>query len=130
MCSHRAEHGIIRGMIDFRIGEFLDDRLCLIWLERHQQADGFICPRCGGTERRLFRAQGQFPAYRCRACEGSYMRLTGTVLAKTWPRPATLVLRLRGIAIEGRPVWEESKSNSGARTLSTPSTIARMVRQG
>jgi hypothetical protein len=26
--------------------------------------------QCGHAERRLFRAQGHFPAYRCRACEG------------------------------------------------------------
>jgi transposase-like protein len=89
-------------MIDFPIGELLDDSLCLIWLERHLHADGFTCPRCGGVERRLFRAQGQFPAYRCRACEGYDTLLTGTVFAKTRQRPATLVLLLRGIA-KGEP---------------------------
>jgi hypothetical protein len=72
-------------MIDFPIGELLDDSICLIWLERH-----------------LFRAQGQFPAYRCRACDGYYTLLTGTVVANTRQRPATLVLRLRGIA-KGEP---------------------------
>ena len=84
-------------MTDFPIGELLDDRICLIWLERHLYADGFKCPRCGCTERRLFRGQGPFPASRCRACDGYYTLLTGTVFAKTRQRPATLVL-LRGIA--------------------------------
>ena len=36
--------------------------------------------------------------YRCRACNGYYTLLTGTVFAKTRQRPATLVLLLRGIA--------------------------------
>ena len=38
------------------------------------------------------------PAYRCRACEGYYTLLTGTVFEKTRQRPATLVLLLRGMA--------------------------------
>ena len=88
-------------MIDFPIGELLDDRICLIWLERHLHADGFKCPRCGCTERRLFRGQGPFPASRCRACDGYYTLLTGTVFAKSRQRPATLVL-LREIA-KGKP---------------------------
>jgi hypothetical protein len=72
-------------MIDFPIGELLDDSICLIWLER-----------------RLFREQGYFPAYRCKACDGYYTLLTGTVFEKTRQRPATLVLLLRGIA-KGEP---------------------------
>jgi transposase-like protein len=89
-------------MIDVPIGELLADSLCLIWLERYLHTDGFTCPRCGSAERRLFRAQGQFPAYRCRACDGYYTLLTGTVFAKTRQRPATLVLLLRGMA-KGEP---------------------------
>lgn len=89
-------------MIDFPIGELLDESICLIWLERYLHAEGFACPRCSCTERRLFRAQGHFPAYRCRACDGYYTLLTGTVFAKTRQRPATLVLLLRGIA-KGEP---------------------------
>jgi transposase-like protein len=85
-------------MIDFPIGELLDDSICLIWLERHLHAEGLTCPGCGCPKRRLFRAQGHFPAYRCRACDGYYTLLTGTVFAKTRQRPATLVLLLRGIA--------------------------------
>jgi transposase-like protein len=89
-------------MIDFPIGELLDDRTCLIWLESHLHGAGFNCPHCGGSERRLFRAQGYFPAYRCRSCEGYYTLLTGSVFANTRQRPATLVLLLRGIA-KGEP---------------------------
>lgn len=59
-------------------------------------------PRCGGTARRLFRAQGPFPAHRCRACDGDSTLLMGTVFEKTRQRPATLVLLRRGIA-KGEP---------------------------
>jgi transposase-like protein len=89
-------------MIDFPIEELLDDSLCTLWLERYLHPDGLICPHCGHSERRLFRAQGHFPAYRCRGCNGYYTLLTGTVFAKTRQRPATLVLLLRGIA-KGEP---------------------------
>ena len=89
-------------MIDFPIDEFLNDSICTLGLERPLQPTGLTCPRCGHAERRLFRAQGHFPAYRCRACEGYYTLLTGTIFAKTRQRPATLVLLLRGIA-KGEP---------------------------
>jgi transposase len=70
-------------MIDFQIAELLNDSICTLWLERHLHADGFRCPRCRSTERRLFRAQGAFPANRCRACEAYYTLLTGTAFEKT-----------------------------------------------
>jgi transposase-like protein len=89
-------------MIDFPIAELLDDSICVLWLERYLHPHGLVCPRCGRAERRLFRDQGHFPAYRCRACEGYYTVLTGTVFAKTRQRPATLVLLLRGIT-KGEP---------------------------
>jgi len=82
-------------MIDFPIGELLDGRICLIWLERHLHVEGFTFPHCGSAKRRLFREYGSFPAYRCQACDGYSTLLTGTVFAKTRPRPATLVLLLR-----------------------------------
>jgi len=80
----------------------MDDDICMLWLERYLHPQGFVCPRCGHAERRLFRAQEHFPAYRCRACERYYTLLTRTVFAKTRQRPATLVLVLRGIA-KGEP---------------------------
>jgi transposase-like protein len=89
-------------MIDFPIAELLDDSTCLLWLERHLHPDGLACPHCHRSERRLFRQQGAFPAYRCRACDGYYTLLTNTVFEKTHQRPATLVLLLRGIA-KGEP---------------------------
>jgi transposase-like protein len=89
-------------MIDFPIGELLDDSICTLWLERHLHPEGLTCPHCGHSERRLFRAQGPFPAYRCRVCDGYYTLLTGTIFAKTRQRPATLVLLLRGVA-KGEP---------------------------
>jgi transposase-like protein len=102
-------------MFDFPIGARLDDSICLIWLERHLHAEGCTCPRCGGTERRLCRAQGHFPAYRCRACDGYYTLLMGTVFDKTRPRPATLVLRRRGIA-KGEPMARRARELRVSRT--------------
>jgi transposase-like protein len=89
-------------MIDFPITELLDDSICLVWLERHLHAAGFACPHCHSRERRRFRRQGAFPAYRCRACDGYYTLLSNTVFEKTRQRPATLVLLLRGIT-KGEP---------------------------
>jgi transposase-like protein len=85
-------------MIDFPIDELLDDNICMRWLEQHLHPDGLTCPHCAHVERRLFRIQGYFPAYRCRACDGYYTLLTGTSFAKTRQRPATLLLLLRGVA--------------------------------
>jgi transposase-like protein len=91
-----------RPMIDFPIDKLLDDVTCTLWLERHLHPNGLRCPHCGHAERRLFRAQGHFPAYHCRGCEDCYTLLTGTVFANTRQRPTTLVLLLRGIA-KGEP---------------------------
>jgi transposase-like protein len=84
-------------MINFPITELLDASICMIWLERHLHPDGFVCPHCGSTNRRLFRQQKHFPAYRCRDCDRYYTLLTGTAFEKTRQPPATLVLLLRGI---------------------------------
>ena len=84
-------------MIDFPITELLDASICMIWLERHLHPDGFVCPHCGSTNRRLFRQQKHFPAYRCRDCDRYYTLLTETAFEKTRQPPATLVLLLRGI---------------------------------
>jgi len=65
-------------MIDFPITKLLDDSLCMIWLERHLHPEGWKCPHCGSTERRLFRQQQHFPAYRCRKCDGYYTLQTLT----------------------------------------------------
>jgi transposase-like protein len=85
-------------MIDFPITELLDASICMIWLERHLHPEGFACPQCGSTNRRLFRQQKYFLAYRCRDCDGYYTLLTGTAFEKTRQSPTTLVLLLRGIA--------------------------------
>ena len=85
-------------MIDFPITELLSDAECVTWLESFLHPQGLVCPHCGSTERRLFREQGYFPAYRCLACDGYYTLLSDTVFEKTRQRPATLVLLLRGIA--------------------------------
>jgi transposase-like protein len=89
-------------MIDVPMTNLLDDDTCTGWLERHLHPEGLKCPHWGRVDRRLFRAQGHFPAYRCRACDGDYTLLTGTVFEKTRQRPATLVLLRRGMA-KGEP---------------------------
>jgi transposase-like protein len=85
-------------MIEFPIAELMDDSICTLWLARHLHPRGLTCPHCGHPDKRVFRAHGHFPAYRCRACDGYDTRLTGTIFAKPRQRPATLVLLLRGIA--------------------------------
>jgi transposase-like protein len=102
-------------MIDFPLAELLDDSIGTIWLARHLHPHGLVCPHGGHSERRVFRAQGHFPAYRCRACEGYYTLLTGTVFAKTRPRPATLVLLLRGMA-KGEPTARLARELGLSRT--------------
>jgi transposase-like protein len=101
MCGHRARCDIIVVgccRIDFPIAELLDDRICLIWLERYLHPAGLKCRHCGRTARRLFRDRGHFPAYRCRVCASDDNLLTGTVFENTRPRPAALILLLRGMA--------------------------------
>jgi hypothetical protein len=89
-------------MIDFPITDLLDDDGCTLRLERHLHPGGLQCPHCGSSDRRLFRVQGHFPAYRGRVCDGYYTLVTGTAFAKTHQAPTTLVLLLRGIA-KGEP---------------------------
>jgi hypothetical protein len=89
-------------MIDFPITDLLDDDSSTRWLERHLHPGGLQCPHYRSPDRRLFRVQGHFPAYRCRVCDGYDTLVTGTVFAKTHQAPTTLVLLLRGIA-KGEP---------------------------
>jgi transposase-like protein len=84
-------------MIDFPITELFDDSLCLLWLEQHIHPDGFVCPHCASADRRRFRIQGYYDAYRCRTCDGYYTLLSGTAFEGSRQHPATLVLLLRGV---------------------------------
>ena len=85
-------------VIDFPITDLFDDSLCLLWLERHLHPNGFVCPRCGSANRRLFRRQGHYDAERCRVCDGYYTLLSGSTFEGIRKRPAVLVLLLRGIS--------------------------------
>ena len=88
-------------MIDFPIGELLDEDECKQWLERHLHPRGLQCPRCGSTGRYVNQRNGVdgiWRAYRCKSCDRYYTILTGTVFEKTRQRPSTIVLILRGIA--------------------------------
>jgi transposase-like protein len=85
-------------MGDFPLIDLLDERRCQEWLEHYLHPAGLRCPQCGSTNRRVFRQQQHFPAYRCRSCDAYYTMLSGTVFAKSRQRPAVLVLLLRGIS--------------------------------
>jgi transposase-like protein len=89
-------------MIDFPIGELLDEEASTVWLEKHLHPDGLACPRCGARERRVARRKGPFLGYRCLACDRYHTILTGTAFEKTRQKPSTLVLLLRGVA-KGEP---------------------------
>ena len=85
-------------MIDFPITELLSDAECIKWLEAYWHPAGLVCPHCGSEERRLFREQSWYAAWRCVKCNGYYTLLSRTVFEKTHQRPARLVMLLRGIA--------------------------------
>lgn len=80
----------------------MDEAACIAWLEQHLHPDGFVCPHCGSSDRRLFRKHAYFPAWRCRACDGYYTLLTDTAFAKTRSKPSRLVLLVRGVS-KGEP---------------------------
>ena len=102
-------------MIDCPMTDLLDDNSCTNWLARHLPPEGLKCPYCGSLERRLFRPQGYFPAYRCRRCDGYDTLLTGTVFAKPHRPPATLGLLRRGIA-KGGPTARLARELGLSRT--------------
>lgn len=106
-------------MIDCPITDLLDDDSCTLWLERHLHPAGLQCPHCGSHNRRLFRAQGHVPAYRCRGCDGYDTLRTGTVFAKTRQPPTTLVLWWRGIA-KGEPTARLARELRLSRTQLHP----------
>jgi len=110
-------------MLDFPSTDVLDESICTRWRERHLHPDGLKCPSCGSQARRLFRHQGQGPAYRCRGCAGYYPLLTDTAFEKTRQRPATLVLLRRGMA-KGEPTARL------ARELGRSRKPLHTVRQG
>src|SRR5512145_2783987 len=85
-------------MIDFPLGELLDEERCSDWLAAHLHPNGLRCPHCQSERRRNFRQLRHFMAYRCLDCERYYTLLSETVFAKSQQAPSTLVLLLRGIA--------------------------------
>lgn len=85
-------------MIDFPIGERMDEAASLQWLERHLYPAGLCCPRCGSRAYRSFRPKQAFPGYRGLECDGAFTILTGTAFAKSCQKPSTLVVFLRGVA--------------------------------
>lgn len=58
----------------FPIPDLLDDRQSEQWLLEHFHPEGLSRPKCGSTERRLFRQTqtGKLTVYRCLECEGIY----------------------------------------------------------
>jgi transposase-like protein len=84
-------------MLDFPIGDLLDEDACLSWLEKHLHPQGLQCPNCGSQNRRRAKQGGAIPAFRCKECDRYHTILTGTVFERTQQKPSTLVLMLRGI---------------------------------
>lgn len=68
-------------MIGFLITKLFDDNLCQSWLERHLHSNGFVCPTCGSADRRRFRTQDRYDAYRCRVRDAHDALLNGTIFA-------------------------------------------------
>jgi transposase-like protein len=107
-------------MIDFPITNLMDEAACLRWLEQYLHPTGWRCPRCGSTNRRLFRAGQAFPGYRCRDCDRYHTILTDTTFEKTRQRPSTLVLLLRGVCqgeTTARLARELARSRQHTHTL-------------
>lgn len=102
-------------MLDCPITDVLDDDRCPLWLERHLHPGGLQWPHGGSADRRLFRAQGDFPASRWRACDGYDTGLRGPIFAKTQQPPAPLVLLLRGMA-KGEPTARRARELTLSRT--------------
>jgi transposase-like protein len=84
-------------MIDLPTADLFDDSFYLLWLERHLHPGGFSCPYCRSADRRLFRHQGHYNAYRCRTCDRYYTLLTATVFEGSRKPPEILVRLLRSI---------------------------------
>lgn len=85
-------------MIDLPTADLFDESFYLLWLERHLHPGGFSCPNCRSADRRLFRRQGYYDAYRCRVCDRYYTLLTGTAFEGSRKPPLVLVHLLRGIS--------------------------------
>ena len=85
-------------MLDFPIGDLLDEDACLSWLGKHLHPEGLKCPNCGSQNRRRAKQGGAIPASRCKECDRYHTILTGTVFERTQQKPSTLVLILRGVA--------------------------------
>lgn len=84
-------------MPDLPQSDLLDNTICMNWLTCYFHPDGLSCPHCGSVNKRLFRQQKHFPAYRCQECDGYYTLQTGTLFEKTRQSPLTLVLLLYGV---------------------------------
>lgn len=85
-------------MLDFPIGDLLDEEACLLWLERYLHSEGLKCPHCASQRRRHAKQDGAIPAFRCKECDRYHTILTGTVFERTQQNASTLVLILRGVA--------------------------------
>ncbi len=58
---------------------FPDDAACLAYLERLRWPDGFVCPRCGGTQ--AWRRSGQ--RWLCAGCRRETSATAGTIFDRT-----------------------------------------------
>jgi transposase-like protein len=87
------------GVMDFPIGELLDEGACYDWLIRLIHPGGLTCPRCGCDDLRVHRrTRDPVLDYRCPGCKRVFNAFTHTALHKTHYRPSEIVLVLRGFA--------------------------------
>jgi transposase-like protein len=88
-------------MLDFPIGELMDEDACFDFLFSLLHPDGLSCPnqhqlpidQCPHN-----RLRNPIYDYRCRTCGAVFNIFTGTMWSKTRFRCSTIVLILRGIA--------------------------------
>jgi transposase-like protein len=87
-------------IMDFPIGDLMDESACYEFLVGLLHPDGLACPHCGDGDHLKVHRRDRVPilAYRCTACRRISTAFTRTVLQGTKRRPIELVLILRGIA--------------------------------
>jgi transposase-like protein len=86
-------------LMDFPVGDLMDQGKCYQALLHWLHPDGLACPRCGAHDGLDVHRRGRDPVidYRCKACGRVFNAFTGTTFDGTHRRPAELVLILRGV---------------------------------
>jgi len=87
-------------LMDFPIGDLMDESACYARLVTILHPDGLACPRCGAGEDLGVHRRHREPVldYQCGACGRVFNAWTATPLQGTRRRPSQLILILRGFA--------------------------------